>query len=355
MKREARVLLDKAADSLFLSIDHFNRPYDRGRHEAVLIFLDRAFELLLKAVIIHCGGEIREQGASQTIGFDKCVRKCVSDAKIRCLTEENALTIQNINTLRDAAQHYWIDLSEQHLYVHAQAGLTLFVRVLADVFGQALTAHFPDRVLPISVSPPQQLAAVLDAEFEDIRRLCKPKSRRQLQAMAKLRGLAILEKSLAGDSTQPGNAELRRNLRDVQRGKSWAELFPGISTLRLETTGTGFNISLQITKGEGEPVRLVGEDDPNAKIVGVRRVNELDFYNLGLTQLAEHMELTSPKCLAVVRQIGLQDDLDCFKAIRIGSQTYKRYSQKALVRIRAELPQLDLDQVWRTHGPRRGR
>ena len=74
MKREARVLLDKAADSLFLSIDHFNRPYDRGRHEAVLIFVDRAFELLLKAVIIRRGGEIREQGASQTIGFDKCVR-----------------------------------------------------------------------------------------------------------------------------------------------------------------------------------------------------------------------------------------------------------------------------------------
>ena len=107
VKREAKVLLQKAADSIFLSIDHFNRPYDRGRHEAVLIFLDRAFELLLKSVIVHRGGKLRGNDENQTIGFDKCVRKCVSEAQIRCLNEEEALTIQNINTLRDAAQHYW--------------------------------------------------------------------------------------------------------------------------------------------------------------------------------------------------------------------------------------------------------
>ena len=110
MKRETKILMGKATDSLFLSIDHFNRPYDRGRHEAVLIFLDRAFELLLKSVIVHRGGMIRGERENLTIGFDRCVRKCVSDNNIRCLSEEDALTIQNINTLRDAAQHYLVDL-----------------------------------------------------------------------------------------------------------------------------------------------------------------------------------------------------------------------------------------------------
>ena len=36
MKREAKLLLDKACDSLLLGIELFNRPSDRGRVSAVL-------------------------------------------------------------------------------------------------------------------------------------------------------------------------------------------------------------------------------------------------------------------------------------------------------------------------------
>jgi hypothetical protein len=55
MKKRAKIFFDKSLDSLILSIDHFNRPWDYGRSEAVLILLDRGFELLLKAIILHKG------------------------------------------------------------------------------------------------------------------------------------------------------------------------------------------------------------------------------------------------------------------------------------------------------------
>ena len=60
MKQLPKALFAKSLDSLVLAIEHFNRPWDRGRHEAVLILLDRAFELLLKSLILHQGGKIRE-------------------------------------------------------------------------------------------------------------------------------------------------------------------------------------------------------------------------------------------------------------------------------------------------------
>jgi hypothetical protein len=53
MRKECKTLHMKAVDSLVLAVDHFNRAWDRGRTEAVLILLDRAFELLLKAIIVH--------------------------------------------------------------------------------------------------------------------------------------------------------------------------------------------------------------------------------------------------------------------------------------------------------------
>ena len=112
MKKEARLLLHKGIDSLILSVEHFNRPTETGRSDAVLIFLDHAFEMLLKAAILHRGGAIRERRAKQTIGFDECVRRALSNADIQFLKREQALTLQTINALRDAAQHHLLDISE---------------------------------------------------------------------------------------------------------------------------------------------------------------------------------------------------------------------------------------------------
>ena len=122
MKREARLLLAKACDSLVLSIELFNRPHDRGRVSSTLIQLDHAFEMLMKAAILHRGGRIREKRAKETIGFDACVRRSLSDGKLKYLSEEQALVLQTINGLRDAAQHHLLDISEGQLYVHMQSG-----------------------------------------------------------------------------------------------------------------------------------------------------------------------------------------------------------------------------------------
>ena len=92
MKREAKLLLEKACDSLVLSIELFNRPNDRGRVSSTLIQLDHGFEMLMKAAILNRGGSIREKRAKETIGFDACVRRSVSDGKIRYLRHCQEIT-----------------------------------------------------------------------------------------------------------------------------------------------------------------------------------------------------------------------------------------------------------------------
>jgi len=67
VRKEVRTLYAKAADSLVVAVDHFNRVWDRGRTETVLIMLDRAFELLLKAIIVHRGGKIRAPDSNLTM------------------------------------------------------------------------------------------------------------------------------------------------------------------------------------------------------------------------------------------------------------------------------------------------
>lgn len=346
MRREARLLLEKASDALVLSIELFNRPHDRGRVSSTLIQLDHAFEMLLKASILQRGGRIRETRAKETIGFDACVRRSLSDGKIKYLTEEQALVLQTINGLRDAAQHHLLDISEGQLYVHIQSGVTLFRDILKNVFQRELATYLPTRVLPVSTSPPTDLATLFESEVAEIRKLLDPGKRRHLEAVSRLRPLAILDGTIRGEKGQPSDTDLRRIAKEVLAGKVWTRLFPGVSSIEIAPDGAGPSLSLRLSKKEGIPIDLVAEGTPGASVVAVKRVNELDFYSLGAKQLAEKVGLTPPKAVAVVDHLGLRNREDCYKEIKIGRATFKRYSPRAIAAIREALETESVDLIW---------
>lgn len=347
MKREAKLLLQKAVDSLLLAIELFNRPHDRGRVASTLIMLDHSFEMLMKAAILHRGGHIREKGAKETIGFDACVRRSLSDGKIRYLTEEQALVLQTINGLRDAAQHHLLDISEGQLYVHVQSGVTLFRDLLKSVFNQDLARQLPARVLPVSTSPPTDLATLFDSEVEEVKKLLQPGRRRRIEALARLRPLAILDATLRGEKSQPSDSELRRIGKEITQGKAWADVFPGAAAVEIRADGKGPSLSLRLSKkNEGIPIQLVPEGTPGASVVAVKRVNELDYYSLGAKQLAEKVGLTMPKLIAVVDYLGLRKVRECYKEFKIGSVVHKRYSPKAIEAIKKALEKESVDEIW---------
>lgn len=349
MRRETKVLLDNGINSLLLSIEHFNRPWDKGRIVAVLMLLNHSFEMILKAAILHKGGGIRKKRAKETMGFDHCVRKCLTDAQVKCLTPEQALTIQMINGLRDAAAHYILEISEDELYLHTQTGVTLFRDILKSVFALNLAEYFPERVLPISTKPPVDLSVMIDSQFSQIKRLLAPKRRRRLKAKAKIRSIAIMENSITGDTKQPSEGDLNRIIHRIAKGESWSMLFPGIASLNLVTEGSGLSFSIRISKKEGMPVRLVGEDEAEAGVVAVKRVNELSYYSLGLRDLAVKFGMTMPRLLAIIYHLNMQDDQEYFKEFRIGASRFKRYSREALYLLKEQVPKLDLKKVWESY------
>jgi len=349
MKREAKILLGKSIDSLVLSVEHFNRPWDRGRPEAVLILLDRAFELLLKAAILHKGGKLREKpNARETFGFGKCLQKTISEQRVKCVTDEQAITAQLINSLRDAAQHHFLEISEHQLYIGVRAGVTVYGDLLNSIFGQRLFDHLPERIIPISTRTPTSLEVLMDVEFQEIKKLVAARSRSLLRAKGKMRTLATLEASLRGERQQPSDAELARMLDGVRQSDDWRSVFPGISTLNLETSEGGLSVHLRITKKDGQAVHIVPEGTPGSTPIAIRRVDELGFYSLGLRALAGHFApgLSESKLLALIQHLKLQDSDEYFKELVIGKSRFKRYSRKALETLKEQLPKLDVEAIW---------
>ena len=347
MKREAKLLLGKACDALVLSIELFNRPQDRGRVTATLIQLDHGFEMLMKAAILNRGGAIRERRAKEmTIGFDACVRRSLSDGKVKYLTEEQVLVLQTINGLRDAAQHHLLDISENQLYLHVQSGVTLFRSLLKSVFNQELVSHMPTRVLPVSTSPPTDLEILFDTEIAEIKKLLKPGRRRKTEAKARLRPLAILDGALRGRKGQPSDSELTQFGDDIASDKAWGDIFQGVAAVELKADGAGLNLSLQITKKKGIPVQLVPEGTPAAAVIGVKRVSDQDYYSLGAKQLAEKVGLTMPKLVAVIDHCRFRDDPEYYKEFKFGKTRHKRYSRKAIEAVKDVLTEHNLDDIW---------
>lgn len=349
MKKNIRLLRQKAIDGLVLSIEHFNRPWDQGRVQSVLILLDHAFEMLLKSAILHKGGKIRKSHDKQTIGFSRSVHIGHTDANIKFLTEQQVFVLLTINGQRNAVQHYLIDISEHQLYFYAQAGVTLFQDVHDNIFGQELVLELPERVLPISTTAPRDLIALFENEVEEIKHILTPGTRKEMNAIMKTRSLAILENSANGTYEQPTDHEIRKICKRLSNGEKWTKVFPGVASISVAENSSGPTLSLRLTKKEGIPVQIRHENEETGIPIVVRRVNELDYYSLGATGLAKKVGITVPKLTAVVKHLNLRNNPKYFKQISVGRTVHSRYSQEAISIIKDTLEQESIDDIWSSY------
>lgn len=352
MKREVKKLLQKAIDSLILSIEIFNRPNDTGRRTASLIFMDHSFEMLLKAAIVHKGGSIWEKDSPNTIGFDKCLRIALSNGDVKFLTSDQALSLQVINGERDAAQHYILDIAEPQLYIHMQGGFTLFSDILKTVFHESLIKYFPERVLPIATLAPTEIDTLFRFEVKEIRKLLQPRTRKRSEALARLRPMAILNSAVLGEkNTQISEKEINKIADEVQMGKTWDEIFPGVARIQINKEGEGSKIALRISKKGDVEVSLVKEGTKDASVVAVKTINDLDYYNLGFNTLCKNIAKKHPvsttKLQAVIKHLKVKENLEYYKEFKIDSQLHKRYSGLAQKYLLEQIPNLDIDNYWR--------
>jgi hypothetical protein len=94
----------------------------------------------------------------------------------------------------------------------------------------------------------------------------------------------------------------------------------------------------------------VAEGTPGAAVVGIKRVNELDFYNLFHKDVADQAGITTNKLTAYLTVFDLKKDEGCYKEFRLGRRSVVgRYSQKALEAIARARAAHSPDEVWKAY------
>lgn len=129
-------------------------------------------------------------------------------------------------------------------------------------------------------------------------------------------------------------------------------MFSGVAAVELTSDGAGPTLSLRLSKKEGIPIQLVPEGTPGASIVAVKRVDELGYYSLGATQLSEKVGVTMPKVVAVVDHLGIRNDQECYKEFKIGRVLHKRYSPKAIERVKVAIENGGMERIWAARSKR---
>lgn len=359
-EERSELLKEEAIESVRLAIELYNRPYSLGRQRGVLLHLGTGFELLLKSSILHFDGEIDiGNGNEQTIGLTKCINLCYTGShidEIRFLKENEKILLEKIKHDRDASAHNVVETGEKQLYTFAEAGVTTFDDILDRVYDERLADYIPGRVLPLSTDPPENLALLIDQEYQQIQDLLDEGER--ARAKARLRAIESLERA-TDESTEDyspiSDSELEDRLEEIESERDWTNIFRGVASLDFTTEGAGPTMKLQITKSEGVPVQLVSEEDAEEEeeaVIGVKRVSERDFYNLGIRDIGRKLPISWQKAKAVAIELDLLEDEEYYKEIQIGSSTYKRYSGHALERIREalETDEVDPEEAWKNHG-----
>lgn len=337
MKRRTRLLKTMAMESLTLAVEVFNRPSPTARTQGVLLHLQHAFEMLLKAAIWEERGRIQPKGG----GNSYSLRDCLGIVRgMGLISEDEAVVAATIAGHRDAVQHQGAAVTEERLYLDAASGLRLFDDLLYRCFETRL-ADYPDfanRMLPIAAKPPQELHLLTGSDIERIRDLLKPPRRRHAEALALLRTLVVSEQVVADPTAEVTHAtepQLERVAKQLQETDDWAKVLPGLARLSLEQD-EGSTYSLRIVKHKEAPgVRVLKPGEAGAEDASsILKVSELEHWGFYLKDIASQAGVTSYEAQALVHLLGIKDDPESFKPMKMGKQLHQRYSGRALRLIR---------------------
>jgi len=349
-KRVVAELKKRGINSLVLGIELFNRPHERGRAEGVLILMHHAFEMLLKAAIKDRTGTVHFKGEKYSYSFDKCLE--VAHNEIKVISADERTTLSILDAYRDTAVHYYQQVSEDLLYLQAQAAVTLFDDLLNRVFKERLADFIPERVLPVSTRPPTDLKVLVDSELSQVDRLLQAGSRKGIQAAARLRPILALATATRDDAERVTEGELRRAITRRRRGEDWSVILPEVAQLRLDTQGDGIPFYLRIKKDADIAVRVAKNGEPVVGTVIKQEYDWFDKYSLNVSDLARKVNLTVPKTRAYLFELDVWSDPEMYGEKRIKSQLYKHYTKKTLDALREVVNRISVEDIWKKHGKR---
>jgi len=331
IRRESRLLRDKAISSLCGMIDAFDSLDETARSTRVLLLCQHSLEMLLKAAFVQRGRGVFDAKSGRSFTLEMCLGLAQVGTVIR-LSAEDAGAVRVVDRLRNIEQH-WIGAVDEHL--------------LLSVFGERLSDSLPKRALPIATDAPSDIQLLIDSEYSQISELLRPGKRARASARARIRTLLVLEGHF-DDAVAVSAKDVDRVEEAVKAGRSREESFPRLASVASTTDGPGLAVNVHFTRKSGVPVRFEMDDSAAA---GIREVDLQRRFHFTASELAHEVGVTGPRAWALRKHLGLELDTKAFHQFVYGKVKHPAYSERAVNLMREAVETIDLDEMWRAHNP----
>lgn len=252
--------------------------------------------------------------------------------------------MRTIDALRDEAQHWFVFVSEDLLYLQTRALITSFDTYLKRMLDVSLSDHISPRVLPISTMPPGDFEFLVDKEFTLINELLQPGRRARDEARGRIRSMLAME-AIVTDEVEISERDVDRIERAMRGGAEFNAVFPRLATVGISTTGEGISLTVHLTKKQGAPVRYVGGDDPTSA-AAVREIDLRKKFHLQATPLARKVGLSPPKAKVLRDSLGIDQDPTCSHLFEFGSSKFMCFSDNAARKMAEALEYVDMAALW---------
>ena len=332
LRREARTLKGKAISSLRRAVAAFNSFDEDGRLTAVLLHLQHSAEMLLKAMLVQKGVAVFDNAKKTSVGFERCVNLAAANCGLK---PQEAGLLRAVDAMRDAEQHWMIVVPEDALYLHARGFVTAVDDLLKRDLGDALAAHLPARVLPVSTQAPVGFDVLVDREYTAVRELLRPGKRQRDEGRGRIRALLAMESHVA-EGVDVSEADVDRVEKAVKADRPRQSVFPRLGTLGTEVSGEGATVTVRFTKTDGAPVKFIPADDPT-DAAAVREVDLQKKFHISPTRMAELLKINTVQACRLRRGTGIEGDPSCHHVFTFGKTKHPRYSDSALIRMRDAL------------------
>jgi hypothetical protein len=351
LKREARTLKAKAVASLKRALESFNSHDDDGRSEAVLLMLQHASEMLVKAMLVQKGQDVFEKQKGTSIGLERALNIAQSNGWLNA-TQAGAIRV--IDAMRDQAQHWMIVVPEDALYINARALITVLDEILNGHFEDTLADNLPLRVLPLSTQAHPDFLMLVNREYTQIRELLAPGRRARDEARGRIAALLAMEAHVS-EEVAVSRRDVQRIEEAIKGNVPLEQIFPRLMTLATNVEGEGPTMRVRVTRAADAPaVRYVSGDDPEGA-AAIREVDLQKKYHWSPSALAQKLGLTPNKAKAVRDHLRVDANPANVMVFEFGSQRHPRYSDNALRTIQDAITPGLVEQAWRERLQARGR
>jgi hypothetical protein len=153
----------------------------------------------------------------------------------------------------------------------------------------------------------------------------------------------------AGGTKVP-DRDVTRVETGIREGEERTQVFPRLSKVGASISGEGLGVQVRFVK-QDDALAVKFTNDEEIDAADIRTVDQQKKYQWTAFDLADSLDISRPRGTALRTHLGIDKDPNTCHTSLFSKQKHVRFSDHALVEMKAATQVVDMGVIWNEHSP----